>query len=140
MIDLLQHPWLILLLGAPVLGLLSYRLRASAAVLLPLVALIVFLQLPHELSLSYSLFGHEVRPIFIDGLSWIFSLIFLIAAVLVAIYSWHGNNRLEQISIPIYAGSAVAAVMAGDLLTLFICWEISALYSTLIIWANRSHD
>jgi len=140
MIDLLQHPGLILLLGAPVLGLLSDRLRASAAVLLPLVALIVFLQLPHELSLSYSLFGHEVRPIFIDGLSWIFSLIFLIAAVLVAIYSWHGNNRLEQISIPIYAGSAVAAVMAGDLLTLFICWEISALSSTLIIWANRSHD
>ena len=106
---------------------------------MPLLALIIFLQLPREFSLTYSLFSYELRPIFIDGLSWIFSLIFLIAAVLVAIYSWHGNNRLEQISIPLYAGSAITAVMAGDLLTLFICWEISALSSTLIIWANRSH-
>lgn len=127
------------MLGAPFLGLLSDRLRASVAVLLPLLALIIFLQLPREFSLTYSLFSYELRPIFIDGLSWIFSLIFLIAAVLVAIYSWHGNNRLEQISIPLYAGSAITAVMAGDLLTLFICWEISALSSTLIIWANRSH-
>jgi multicomponent Na+:H+ antiporter subunit D len=138
MTELLQHPGLILMLGAPLLGLLSDRLRASAAVVLPVLALIVFLQLPREFSLNYSLFAYELRPIFIDGLSWIFSLIFLIAAVLVAIYSWHGNNRLEQISIPLYAGSAIAAVMAGDLLTLFICWEISALSSTLIIWANRS--
>ena len=127
------------MLGAPFLGLLSDRLRASVAVLLPLLALIIFLQLPREFSLTYSLFSYELRPIFIDGLSWIFSLIFLIAAVLVAIYSWHDNNRLEQISIPLYAGSAITAVMAGDLLTLFICWEISALSSTLIIWANRSH-
>ena len=127
------------MLGAPFLGPLSDRLRASVAVLLPLLALIIFLQLPREFSLTYSLFSYELRPIFIDGLSWIFSLIFLIAAVLVAIYSWHGNNRLEQISIPLYAGSAITAVMAGDLLTLFICWEISALSSTLIIWANRSH-
>ena len=82
------------MLGAPFLGPLSDRLRASVAVLLPLLALIIFLQLPREFSLTYSLFSYELRPIFIDGLSWIFSLIFLIAAVLVAIYSWHCNNRL----------------------------------------------
>ena len=80
MIEILQHPGLILVLGAPFLGLLSDRLRASAAVLLPLVALLVFLQLPRELSLNYSLFAYELRPLFIDGLSWIFSLILLIAA------------------------------------------------------------
>ena len=36
------------------------------------------------------------------------------------------------------AGSAIAAVVAGDLLTLFAFWELSAVASVLLIWARRT--
>jgi multicomponent Na+:H+ antiporter subunit D len=38
----------------------------------------------------------------------------------------------------VYAGSALGAVFAGDLLTLFIFWELTALSSVLLIWARRT--
>jgi multicomponent Na+:H+ antiporter subunit D len=38
----------------------------------------------------------------------------------------------------LYAGSAIGAVFAGDLLTLFLFWEILALTSAFLIFANRT--
>ena len=40
----------------------------------------------------------------------------------------------------IYAGSALGAVFAGDLLTLFIFWEGIAVASVLLIWAARTES
>ncbi|MGH8742576.1 MAG: proton-conducting transporter membrane subunit, partial [Burkholderiales bacterium] len=36
----------------------------------------------------------------------------------------------------VYAGSALGAVFAGDLLTLFVFWELSAVASALVVWAG----
>jgi multicomponent Na+:H+ antiporter subunit D len=38
----------------------------------------------------------------------------------------------------IYVGSAVGAVFAGDLITLFVYWEITAVSSVFLIWASRT--
>ena len=38
----------------------------------------------------------------------------------------------------IYAGSALGAVFAGDLVTLFIFWEGIAIASVFLIWASRT--
>lgn len=37
-----------------------------------------------------------------------------------------------------YAGSALGAIFAGDLLTLFVFWELLALTSVFLIWARRT--
>ena len=37
-----------------------------------------------------------------------------------------------------YAGSAVGAVFAGDLITLFIFWELLAVTSVFQIWSRRT--
>jgi len=36
-----------------------------------------------------------------------------------------------------YAGAAIGAVFAGDLITLFVYWELTALTSVFLIWARR---
>ena len=36
----------------------------------------------------------------------------------------------------VYAGAAMGAVFAGDLLTLFVYWELTAVASMLVIWAR----
>ena len=34
-----------------------------------------------------------------------------------------------------YAGSAIGVVFAGDLITLFVFWELMAIASTLVVWS-----
>ncbi|NHK29565.1 Na(+)/H(+) antiporter subunit D [Parvularcula flava] len=86
-----------------------------------------------------SLFGFELTSVRIDRLSVLFSTLFLIAAALNAIYGWLHATRLEASMGLIYAGAAIGGVLAGDLLTLFIFWELAALSSVFIVWGGGTH-
>jgi multicomponent Na+:H+ antiporter subunit D len=70
-----------------------------------------------------------------DALSRIWALVFLLAAFLNGIYALHARSRISDGSALIYAGAAVGAVFAGDLLTLFVFWELTALFSAPLIFA-----
>ena len=45
---------------------------------------------------------------------------------------------MQHVAGLIYAGGALGAVFAGDLVTLFIFWEIIAIASVFLIWASRT--
>ena len=72
-----------------------------------------------------------------DSLSLLFGLLFHIAAFLGAIFAFHVRDRLQQAGMLLYAGSALGAVFAGDLITLVIFWEGATLGSVLLILARR---
>ena len=42
---------------------------------------------------------------------------------------------LEQVAAFVYAGGALGVTFSGDLLTLFVFWELMAVGSTLVIWS-----
>ena len=138
--DFINHPGIILILGGIAMMFMPGNMRRITTFALPLLALAGFLSYPDDLILTINAFGYTLDPIRIDGLSWIFTLIFIVAAFLAAVYSLHGSNKAEQSTIAIYAGSAIGAVLAGDLLTLFIFWEISALSSTIIVWLGGGNQ
>ena len=138
--DFINHPGIILILGGIAMMFMPGNMRRITTFALPLLALAGFLSYPDDLILTINAFGYTLDPIRIDGLSWIFTLIFIIASFLAAVYSLHSSNKAEQSTIAIYAGSAIGAVLAGDLLTLFIFWEISALSSTVIVWLGGSNQ
>lgn len=71
-----------------------------------------------------------------DGLSRIFGLIFIIATALNSIYGWHDRDRGQDACALLYAGAAVGGVFAGDLLTLFVFWELTALASVYLVMAR----
>ena len=73
----------------------------------------------------------------VDALSLVFAYIFHIAALLSAIYAWHVRDTLQHVAGMAYAGAAIGAVFAGDLITLFVYWELTALTSVFLIWARR---
>jgi multicomponent Na+:H+ antiporter subunit D len=50
------------------------------------------------------------------------------------------KDRLQGAAALIYVGSAIAAVFAGDLLTLFVWWEVTAISSVFLIWARRTES
>jgi len=70
-----------------------------------------------------------------DNLTLPFAIVFHIAAALNVIYGWHEPKPLEHCSGLAYAGAAIAALHAGDLFSLFIWWELTAVTSVFLILA-----
>ena len=138
--DILLHPGVILMSGGLLMLWMPAGLRQAATLALPVIALLGLLSYENDAALAMHVFDYTLNPLRIDGLSWIFTLIFIIAAFITAVYSLHSSNTGEQAAIPVYAGSAIGAVLAGDLLSLFIFWEISALSSALIIWLGPTRQ
>ena len=140
MTDLLMNPAILMMLGGVLALVMPGRVLGAWAVIVPLVSLTCLLLLPEGLGGRVDLFGIELITRRIDGLSFVWSVIFHVAALLAGLYAWHVKDRVQQVSALIYAGSAIGAVLAGDLLTLFLYWELTALSSVMLIWASRTPE
>ncbi len=70
----------------------------------------------------------------IDSLAIIWGYIFCLAGVLNAIFGFHEKCKITDSSALVYMGAAVTAVFAGDLITLFVFWELTAISSVFLIW------
>ena len=138
MISLLSHPAIVLILGGLLLLFLPSVLRKFFLIFLPILGLIGLQVTEFGTHIPWVMFDYELTIIRLDRLSYIFSLIFFIALFITALYSWHEKDRIQLSSIYVYAGAAIGAVLAGDLITLFIFWEITAVSSAILIFANKS--
>ena len=78
--------------------------------------------------------GIELTTMRIDILSIIWGYIFCLAGVLNGIFGLHEKCKITDTSALIYTGAGIGAVFAGDLITLFIFWELLALSSVFIVW------
>ena len=132
------HPALILMAGALLLPLLRGPWRGPATVVLPLAGFLNLLGLETGAELRLELAGFELHLLRVDRLSLIFGYLFHLAALVGAVYSLHLKDWLQPTTGLVYAGSAVGAVFAGDLITLFLFWELLAVASVFQIWARRS--
>jgi len=131
-------PGSLLMLGALLVPLLRGRLRQAWWLALPLLSMAHLLSLPVGTTVQLDLFDYTLVPVRVDRLSMVWGVIYHIAALLTAIYSLHLRDRVEQTAAPLYVGSATAAVFAGDLMTLFVFWELTAISSVFLIWAGRT--
>jgi multicomponent Na+:H+ antiporter subunit D len=113
-------PRTIILIGAPLLGALNLW------------------ALSPEASLSVSLLGMELELLRVDRLAFLFGYLFHTAALIAIVYALHLRDTLQHVSALLYAGSALGAVFAGDLLTFFLFWEAMALSSVFLVWARRT--
>jgi len=112
--------------------------RGLVTLIIPIISAWIIWNAPSGMHAQTTLFGLEVTLMRVDRLSTIFGLIFSLAAFLSAIYAWHVRDAMQQIATLVYAGTAIGAVFAGDLISLFIYWEGTALASVFLIWARRT--
>lgn len=82
-----------------------------------------------------SIFGEPVSMMRIDETARLFAIVFHIAAALNVVYAWRTPDRAEVFAGLAYPAAAVGGVLAGDLLTLFVWWEIAAVASALLVFA-----
>ena len=132
------NPALILILGALPALLLKGPLRAVYILLLPVLSFLQLYTLPAGSRAEFEILGMLLTTLHLDKLSFVFAVIFHIAAFLLILYSLHTRDRLQQMVTLIYAGCAIGAVLAGDLITLFIYFEAAALSSVFLIWSRRT--
>lgn len=90
------------------------------------------------IDVSYTLLDFELTILHTDKLSLLFGYLFHIAALIAVIYSLHVKDTVQHVAGLLYAGSALGAVFAGDLITLFLFWEALALSSVFLIFARRT--
>jgi multicomponent Na+:H+ antiporter subunit D len=131
-------PGLILIIGALLIPLLRGHVRSAFMLLLPVAAFVHLLGLPHGEFGKAEFLGLELVTLRVDRLSLLFGYIFLLAAFLGVVYALHVGDTMQHVAALIYAGSAVGAVFAGDLVTLFVYWEATAIASVFLIWASRT--
>ena len=131
-------PGAIMVLGALLLPFVGKRLSAYGSLLLSAISLVVFLTAPADWVISMEIFGQELKMVYVDRLAWLFGLVFHIAAITASIYALHVEDTKQHIAGMVYAGGAIAACCAGDLITLFVCWELTAVSSVFLIWASNT--
>ncbi len=65
-----------------------------------------------------------------------FATVFAMMAFAGGLFALNQKNTLELAAAFVYAGSAIGVTFSGDLITVFIFWEIMAVASTFVIWCG----
>jgi len=136
--NLLLHPGLILILGALVVPFLSGITRKLFVIALPAIGFLCLTTLSSDMGITIPFAGYELEIFRIDKLSKAFAYIFTISSFTAFIYGWYQEKAIEPMSALMYVGAAIGVVFAGDLLTLYIFWEVMAVTSTFLILARRT--
>ena len=131
---LLLHPAFWLFLG--VLFVFVNRRRMPGLPVGVIVAIGALLALLRgvEGTLETSVAGFRLIWFHADRLSLLFALVFAIVALLGFLYGSHRMRAGETAAALLYAGSAIATVLAGDWITFFVFWEAMAFSSLALIW------
>ena len=130
----LNPGWLLILAGIVAVFVQMRQIRQAICVVAPIIGILLLVTAQHGVDhMTFNALGIELSFYRVDSLNFIFGLAFLIAALLNGIYALHTDNRVQDGMALAYAGSAVAATFAGDLMTLFIFWEITAITSVFMV-------
>jgi multicomponent Na+:H+ antiporter subunit D len=130
-----SHPGLWLIVAAALLTVPSGRARRAIALPAPLAALLLAWRMDEGVHWSTQFLGMEIAPFAVDRLSRLFAVIFSLMALAGALFALNQTRKTELPAAFLYAGSAIGAVLAGDLVSLFMFWEMMAMGSTLVIWS-----
>ena len=133
----LLSPALILVAGAALTALLRGQARNAVVLFAPLLTLWAVWQVPDGVAGTITFLEYyELQPVEGSPLRRLFATIFAIMAFAGGLYAFRQAKWYELASAQAYAAGAVGVCFAGDLITLFLYWELMALFSTVIVWCG----
>ena len=134
----LFHPGLLLILAGLLLPIFKGNRKILFVLLVPCLSLLSIWNYSDGNHCTYQYIGFDLILINVDALARLFLTVFAITVFVGALYCCKQTDTTELSAAFIYAGGAMSVVLAGDLITLFIFWEIMAIASTLVLWSARS--
>jgi len=133
MTDWLIPPGFIMLAAAP---LVCFAGAAKRLLLLPpLAMLVVAALLPDGAALHWRFMGYDIAPLQVTPLGRLFAITFSVMTLGGMMFSMHQAKKGELAGASLCAGGAVMVSLCGDFITFFIFWAVTAVASTLIVFA-----
>ena len=129
-------PALILIAAALLIALLRGYLRSAVVLIAPLLTLWAVWQIPDGVVTTAPFLDYTIEPVEGSPLRRLFATIFALMAFVGGLYAFRQAKWYELAAGFAYAAGAVGVSFAGDLITLFLFWELMALFSTVIVWCG----
>ena len=129
-------PALILLTGAALIGLVRGQVRVGVILVAPLLTLWAVWQVPDGVVMTLPFLEYQIEPIEGSPLRRLFATVFAIMAFVGGLYAYRIAKWWELAAGYTYAAGAIGVSFAGDLISLFVFWELMALFSTLVVWSG----
>jgi multicomponent Na+:H+ antiporter subunit D len=134
-------PAFVLLAGALGIALAPGRLRDVLVLAAPLGALAAVLAVPDGVALSGTFLSLDVEPLQGSAVRRLFGIIFASMAFAGGLFALRQASTTELSAAMAYAAGALGVTFSGDLLTLFLWWEVMAIASTVVVWCGgRAHS
>jgi multicomponent Na+:H+ antiporter subunit D len=131
-------PAALFILAALLVPLFRGSVRSCLVIAVPAAAFLLIASLEPGASWQVSFLGYELTFLRVDKLSKVFGYIFTLNAFAAFIYAFYLRDATQHVAALFYIGSALGVVFAGDLISLYLFWEIMAVASTMLILARKS--
>ena len=129
-------PALILLLAAALIGLVKGHARTFVLLVAPLLTLWAIWQVPDGVQGTVKFLSYYIEPVEGSPLRRLFATVFAIMVFVGGLYAFRIAKWYELAAAYAYAAGAIGVCFAGDLITLFLYWELMALFSTIVVWCG----
>lgn len=115
-------------------------LRAAIMLAAPVIGGLQFFGMPLEQTRELQVLGLTLVPYRADGLSYVFGIAFHIGALLSILFALRTRDTLQHVSALVYVAAGIGVLFAGDLLTLFVWWEVMGVSSAFLIFATGTRQ
>ena len=133
----LMSPALILVAGALLTAVMRAHLRTAVLFLAPLATLWAIWQVPDGVAATVTFLEYyQLQPVEGSPLRRLFATVFALMVLVGTLYAFKQARWFELAAAQAYAAGAIGVCFAGDLITLFLYWELMALFSTVIVWCG----
>jgi multicomponent Na+:H+ antiporter subunit D len=129
-------PAFILLIAAVLIGLVKGHARTAVILLAPIITLWAIWQIPDGVQGTIKFLSYNIEPVEGSPLRRLFATIFAIMVFVGGLYSFRIARWYELAAAFAYAAGAIGVCFAGDLITMFLYWELMAIFSTIVVWCG----
>jgi multicomponent Na+:H+ antiporter subunit D len=128
-------PWVALLVAAFVAAVAPRAVGYAVGVVLTALTVPWILLAPSGTALVVAPLGFEQTLLRVDGVTRPVAAVFGFVATLGVAYAFatEADRRADAYALA-YMGVSMAAVLAGDWLTLLLAWELMAVTATVLVW------
>lgn len=129
-------PAFILLVAAVLICLVKGHARTAVILVAPIITLWAIWQIPDGVQSTVKFLSYNIEPVEGSPLRRLFATIFAIMVFVGGLYSFRVARWYELAAAFAYAAGAIGVCFAGDLITMFLYWELMAIFSTIVVWCG----
>ena len=119
-------PAILFIVGGFLVPFLKGRIKAAYMLLLPVLAFLILLSVDVGTCWTVSFLDYRLILGRVDRLSLVFGYIFTIISFIGFLFALKSDDNLQHVAAFSYAGAALGVTFAGDLISLYVFWEVMA--------------